>query len=148
MRHFIAYHNNEKMGRALHEGQPLRVLTNKAVNHLLQSTVWFVTREGGQAREYSLGSVFRVVETGDVADSHFKRFATGPGHVFMPPVLIHEMEWFPDLLRSTGNFAFGVTEIKNDAMIDGLIQLASQAGHELKLNLSLPGLTGPEKRNP
>ncbi|MBI3462654.1 MAG: hypothetical protein HY000_06270 [Planctomycetes bacterium] len=131
MRHFIAYHNNQKMGRALHEGQPLRVLTNKTVDHLLQNTVWFVTREGSQAREYSLGSVFRVAETGDVTEGHFQRFATGTGHVFMPPAPIHEMEWFPDLLRSTGNFAFGVTEIKNDAVIAGLMWLASQAGYEV-----------------
>jgi hypothetical protein len=39
MRHFIAYHNSEKMGRPLQEGEPLRLLTNKPVNHLLQNTV-------------------------------------------------------------------------------------------------------------
>jgi hypothetical protein len=46
MRHFIAYHNTEKMGRPLHDSEPLRLLTNKPVNHLLQNIVWFVTGGG------------------------------------------------------------------------------------------------------
>ena len=68
MRHFIAYHNTEKMGRSLHDGEPLRLLTNKHVNHLLQNMVWFVTGEGAGARQYSLGSVFNVAEVGDAAE--------------------------------------------------------------------------------
>jgi len=78
MRHFIAYHNTEKMGRRLHDGEPLRLLTNKHVNHLLQNMVWFITGEGAGARQYSLGSVFRVAEVGDAAEDGFKRFAAGP----------------------------------------------------------------------
>ena len=41
MRHFIAYHNTEKMGHPLQDHEPLRLLTNKAVSHLLQNTVAF-----------------------------------------------------------------------------------------------------------
>jgi len=58
MRHFIAYHNTEKMGRPLHADEPLRLLTNKAINHLQNETVWFVIGEGTGERQYSLGSVF------------------------------------------------------------------------------------------
>src|SRR6266540_6855844 len=82
MRHFIASPNTEKMGRSLHDGEPLRLLTNKHVNHLLQNMVWFITGEGAGARQYSLGSVFSVAEIGDAAEDGFKRFAAGPGHVF------------------------------------------------------------------
>jgi hypothetical protein len=131
MRHFIAYHNTEKMGRPLHAGEPLRLHTNKKVDLLLQNTVWFVTGEGTGARQYSLGSVFRVGEVGETAEDGFKRFASGPGHVFQPPVPINDMEWFTEVLRATGNFRFGVQEIKDEAAIAGLIQLASQAGHTL-----------------
>jgi hypothetical protein len=103
MRHFIAYHNTEKMGRPLHADRPLRLLTNKPTNHLLQGTVWFVVGEGAGVRQYSLGSVFRVAETGDAAEEGFKRFASGPGYVFDPPIPIKDMPWFPEVLRATGH---------------------------------------------
>ena len=129
MRHFIAYHNTEKMGHPLHADGPMRLLTNKPTNHLLQETVWFVVGEGAGVRQYSLGSVFRVAETGDAAEDGFKRFASGPGHVFDPPVPIKELSWFPEVLRATGHFGLGVQEIKDEAVIAGLRQLAAQAGY-------------------
>jgi hypothetical protein len=131
MRHFIAYHNTEKMGRPLHDGEPLRLLTNKPVKHLLQNTVWFVAGEGAGARQYSLGSVFRVGEVSEAAEDGSERFAAGAGHVFQPPVPIKEMEWFPEVLRATGHFGLGVQEVKDEAVITGLTQLAAQAGYDV-----------------
>ena len=131
MRHFIAYHNTEKMGRSLHDGEPLRLLTNKHVNHLLQNMVWFVTGEGAGARQYSLGSVFNVAEVGDAAEDGFKRFAAGTGHVFGPPIPIKELPWFQEVLRATGHFGLGVQEIKDEAVIAALNKLAAQNGYEV-----------------
>lgn len=130
MRHFIAYHNTEKMGRPLNDGDPLRLLTNKPVNNLLQNTVWFITGEGAGTRQYSLGSVFRVAEVGDAGEDGFKRFASGPGHVFDPPAPIKDMPWFPEVMRVTGHFSFGVQEVKDEAVIAGLRLLAANAGYE------------------
>jgi hypothetical protein len=129
MRHFIAYHNTEKMGRPLQDGGPLRLLTNKQISHLLQETVWFITGEGTGERQYSLGSVFRVAEVGDADEDGFKRFATGPGHVFQPPISVKDMDWFPEVMRTTGRFGLGVLEIKDENVIAGLRQLAAQAGY-------------------
>ncbi|HTU19201.1 MAG TPA: hypothetical protein VMG10_14165 [Gemmataceae bacterium] len=131
MRHFVAYHNTEKMGRSLNDGEPLRLLTNKSVNHLLQNTLWFITGEGTGARQYSLGSVFRVAEIGDADEDGFKRFASGPGHVFQPPIPIKDLDWFPDVLKTTGRFRFGVQEVKDEAVIAGLSHLAVQAGYDI-----------------
>ncbi|MGD9854281.1 MAG: hypothetical protein AB7U20_04945 [Planctomycetaceae bacterium] len=128
MRHFIAYHNTEKMGRSLAEGNPFRVLTNKPVDRLYQNLVWFIVGEGAK-RHFSLGSVFRVTETGDADQDRFKKFASGAGHVFEPPVNIKEMEWFPILMRATGHFGFGVHEIKDESVICGLKMLAERAGY-------------------
>ncbi len=131
MRHFIAYHNTEKMGYSLQDGEPLGLLTNKPVNHLLHNTVWFVTGEGTGTRQYSLGSVFRVAEVGDTDEGGFKRFASGPGHVFQPPIPIKDKEWFPEVLRATGHFGLGVQEVKDEAVVAGLIQLAAQDGYTI-----------------
>lgn len=133
MRHFIAYHNVEKMGRTLLEGQPLRVLTNKSVNQLLNHAVWIITGEGKESRTYSLGSVFIVTETGNSEEPGFKHVASGPGHAFDPPIPITKADWFPDLFSSTGHFGLGVTPIKDEVIIQGLIQTASSHGYELPL---------------
>lgn len=140
MRHFIAYHNTEKMGRRLHDGDPLRLLTNKPIGHLLQNTIWFVAGEGAGARQYALGSVFRVAEVGDTGDEAFKRFATGPGFVFQPPIPLNDMEWFPEILRATGHFGLGVHEVKHQAVIAGLVELAAQNGHDVG-DATVPGGT-------
>lgn len=131
MRHFIAYHNKKKMGRPLNDGDPLRLLTNKPVNHLLQNTVWFITSEGAANREYSLGSVFRVAEVGDAAEEGFKHFASGPGHVFDPTVPIKDLPWFPEVMRVSSHFSLGVQEVKDEAVIAGLRRLAANADYEV-----------------
>ena len=131
MRHFIAYHNTEKMGRPLHDGDPLRLLTNKPVNHLHQNTVWFITGEGAGTRQYSLGSVFRVAEVGDTTEEGFRRFAAGPGHVFNPPVPIKDMPWFSEVMRVTSHFSLGVQEVKDETVIAGLSLLAANDGYEV-----------------
>jgi hypothetical protein len=106
------------------------LLTNKHVRQLLRNTVWFVTGEGSSARKYSLGSVFSVTEVGDATEDGFKRFAAGSGHVFVPPISINPMPWFAELMRATGHFGLGVQEVKDEAVIAGLIQLAAQSGYE------------------
>lgn len=131
MSHLIAYHNTEKMGRPLHDGEPLRLLTSKSVDRLLGNTVWFVTGAGSGEREYALGSVFRVSEVGDAADQGFKHFASGSGHVFRPPVPLNDEKWFPDLLRSMGNFGLGVQETTDERVVSSLTRIATGAGADI-----------------
>jgi hypothetical protein len=72
-----------------------------------------------------------VAEVGDAEEDGFKRFASGPGHVFQPPIPIKHMDWFPEVLRATGHFGLGVQEVKDEAVIAGLTTLASDAGYEV-----------------
>ncbi|WP_437228012.1 hypothetical protein SH661x_000671 [Planctomicrobium sp. SH661] len=133
MRHFIAYHNVEKMGRTLLEGQPLQILTNKSVNHLLNNVIWIIVGEGRESRTYSLGSVFIVTETGNADDSGFKYRASGSGYAFDPPVPIADTDWFTDLFNATGHFGLGVTPIKNAVVIQGLMRTASSHGFQVPI---------------
>lgn len=41
------------------------------------------------------------------------------------------MRWFPEVLRATGHFGLGVHEVKDEAVIAGLIQRAAQDGYEV-----------------
>jgi len=133
LRHFIAYHNVEKMGRTLLEGKPLQILTNKAVNHLVNHAVWVIVGEGKGSRTYSLGSVFNVTETGNAGEFGFKHAVSGPGYAFDPPVPIEDADWFPEVFKTTGHFGLGVTPIANEAVIQGLIQSASSHGFQLPI---------------
>ena len=85
MAHFIAYHKTEKMGCALHEREPLRLLTNKPVHDLVCSTIWMITGEGSTDRRYALESVFDANEVGGDPETGFKYYAKGEGHVFDRP---------------------------------------------------------------
>jgi hypothetical protein len=126
--HFIAYHNTEKMGYALHEREPLRLLTNKRVHDLVCGTIWMITGEGSKDRRYALASVFDVNEVGGDPDTGFKYYAKGEGHVFRPPVPLNDQGWFAELLKSTGNFSPVVQEVTDRRMIQALKRCASAAG--------------------
>jgi hypothetical protein len=131
MRHFIAYHNTNKMGYPLPDCEPQRLLTSdKSPRRLLQNTVWIVTYEGTGAHQYCLGSVFQVDKVRAAGENGFKWCASGPGHVFRPWAPIKNMNWFPELLRVTGRFCF-IGEIKDSAAIAGLTGLAQQRGYKL-----------------
>jgi len=131
MRHFIAYHNTERMGRPLHDGDPLSLMTKKAVQHLLQNAVWFVQGDGTAPKCYSLGSIFVVNEVGETGEEEFKRFARGRGHVFEPLIPLNDLEWFPKLFKALAHFSLGVQEVKDERFISELIRLAEQAGYRL-----------------
>lgn len=129
MRHFIAYHNTERMGRPLSDGDPLSLQTNKGVEQLLGNAVWFVQGDGTRQKEYSLGSVFIVSETGNTGNEEFRRFARGSGHVFQPPVSLNALSWFPDFFKAVAHFSLGVHELKDERLIAELRGLASADGY-------------------
>jgi len=131
MRHFIAYHNTERMGRSLNEGDPLTLVTNRSVQHLLQNAVWFVQGDGTAPKNYSLASVFVVNEVGETGEEDFKRFARGSGHVFDPLVPLNDLEWFPEFFKALAHFSLGVHEVKEDRFVGELMRLAEEAGYQL-----------------
>jgi hypothetical protein len=58
----------------------------------------------------------------------FKHFASGPGHVFRPPITLNDEDWFPELRRSMGNFGLGLQEVKEQRVIEALKQFTTAAG--------------------
>lgn len=128
MRNFIAYHNTQKMGRSVVDGDPLKVLSNKSLQHLHDHVVWIIQGDSGQSKAYSLASAFIVTEVGETGQDDFKSFARGDGHVFRPPIPIQHEPWFDELFKVIAHFSLGVCEVKLDRVIDGLIALAADSG--------------------
>lgn len=131
MQHFVAYHNSDRMGRSLHEGDPLALVTSRGADRLLHNMVWFVVGDGAAPKRYSLGSVFTVNEVGKNDGQDFKYYARGDGHVFDPPVPLDELDWFSEFFKKLAHFSLGVQEIKDSRFIDELKRLAADAGYHV-----------------
>jgi hypothetical protein len=127
-RHFVAYHNTEKMGRRFSDGNPLRILTNKPVDRFHDGIIWLIVGEGRNPRRFSLGSYFHVTDTGNAGEDGFKHFAGGVGQVFNPPIPLNDLEWFDDFKRSLNSFQFGIQPLNDDALIAALRTIAARAG--------------------
>lgn len=128
----MAYHNTQRMGRSLQDGDPLNLLTDRPVEQLRGNVVWFIVGEGAPPKRYSLGSVFVVEKTGDAGDRGFRFYAKGSdenGHAFEPEPALNDLVWFPDFFRSTAHFSLGVQEIKDPRFIDALLGLGAEFGY-------------------
>lgn len=129
MRHYVAYHNPEKMGYRLHDSDPFRVLTKTSTDRLVDNLVWFIESDRESPKGYYLSSVFRVCTTGNTGDTPLQHFASGTGHEFSQPIRINELDWFGELFRKTAHFSLGVPEISDMATMDALCELARGDGY-------------------
>lgn len=131
MSNFIAYHNTERMKRGLLADGSLKLLTSKSPKGLLDATLWFVVGEGKVHKRFSLGGVIRVAEVGETEEEGFKRYASGPQHVFDPSIPLNDLPWFSDLIRVTGKFGLGVVKVSDESVINGFKQVALEAGYRI-----------------
>ena len=131
MAHFVAYHNPNMMGyeyQVPDDGQQY-VLTGKPVGSMAGSTVWVVTYTGNH--DYSLAGVFTVVHCGDNTEAGFKHRVCGKGHAFRPWRRIGQLDWFPELMKKTGNFGLGLQKVTEPSVLLGLIELAAEDRYEV-----------------
>jgi hypothetical protein len=128
MKHYVTYHNTEKMGYPCDETNigPFSIVTDKPVSSLRGNTLWLISGEG-EPREYALCSVFVVDEVGSSEESGYKHFAGGKtGSAFRPPIRLNDLHWFRDFLGTQQNFRFGLNEIKEQEYINELERLAGK----------------------
>jgi transcription antitermination protein NusB len=127
--HRLAYHNREKMGFSLAEGDARGLRTSKSTSNWIGSVVWFVEGEGQTPRRYSLLSVFVVDEVGESGDPDLPNAAHGAhGHVFDPPVPLNDVDWFPQLFETMGHFGVCPQTLTDAEVIQALLTIASQDG--------------------
>lgn len=128
MRHYIAYHNVERMG-ALAGTDACCVWTNKPVARLPGGYVWLIVGEGPKPRQYTLASVFQVATIGPANEPGFKNCVRGAGHVFEPRPNLRDQEWFSK--TTPLRFRNGLARVKDEELIEGLRGLAEQQGYRL-----------------
>lgn len=125
MKDFLVYHNPDSMGVDVRKVDPFAIVTNKPVtDDIIGSRVWLLTASG-RPRIFLLRSFFIV----DQVDANVARFQTklsaASGKVFDPMIELNNEQWFRDLKKSQGNFAFGLQRIQEKRFVLGLEQLAA-----------------------
>lgn len=114
MKHFVSYHNADKMGYAYEDAIPFSVGTKKSVDGLVGNRVWSISGEG-QPRTYRLRDTYMVDALGSSEQDEFVSVARGSsGTVFDPPIMLNRMTWFPAFLKSQSNFSLGLQQIKEE----------------------------------
>lgn len=119
MRHFVQYHNAEKMGDypALH--QRLGIVTNKVKGALPSpgDRIWLITGKG-RPRRYSLCSWFNVSEIVSKPIGPFNTRVNGKhGENLESFVSLDSRPWFSNFKRRCGNFGLGLMPVDDDAII-------------------------------
>ena len=113
---FVTYHNRPGMGYPLQDGPQFAVLTNKPPNHMIGHYIWVV--EGfGSPRQYYIRQRFYIdgVEDSDV-DGFAYRFHGEEGENFQSEVSLRNLDWFPEFLKSVGNFGIGAQALDESTL--------------------------------
>jgi hypothetical protein len=127
MRHFIHYHNSDKMGYSASAIPTPRIFTKKSVQALPGSTVWLISGEGKKSPKFFfLGAAFVVhsISVGKYEHPDFKNSAHGKGLVFGETLPLSGLSWFEELKAEQLNFKGGLTEISNHCAVNELLNLS------------------------
>lgn len=113
MRHYVAYHNAERMGYSVEESEPFTVATSKPVAHLEGCQVWVIAGKG-KPRSYSLVSTFVVDDFNEYGKNGFDNYIEGSeGQTFLGGILLDGLEWIRDFVKSQSNFSLGLQPIQD-----------------------------------
>lgn len=131
MKHFVVYHNTEKMGYELKSsGQGVGFLTNKSLRFLEGVTghkVWMITGAKGSRNKncYHLFGYYIADEVKESTNSDFDYWIGGKQvELLKESEELNGFYWFWQLFRSQGSFAFGLREIKDKEVVAALEGLA------------------------
>jgi hypothetical protein len=123
MRHFVAYHNAEKMGYEYEPNGEYSFFSRKALASLektIGSMVWVIngSRLNTRHTTYTLRAVYMPDEQLDANEVNFDYIIAGSvGHDFDPPIELNDFPWFAGFLKSQNNFSLGISEIKDSAAL-------------------------------
>jgi hypothetical protein len=125
MDHFVQYHNPDLMGGPYKPSQKeFAIFTDRLFTMLQGATVWLVTGEN-RPRRYYLCSTFCVEKVGheNIGRFHY-RVSGAVGRNFDPFIEIGELQWFSELRKATGNFAW-FQHIRSQVIIRGLEKITA-----------------------
>jgi len=149
MKHYLVYHNTEKMGKSFREydhgpsgpgTDDFSIVTRKSTAGLPGNVVWLISGEGKPHRDYRLEHWFIVTDVEDLKSKEFSSRASGSvGVVFSRGIPLNNLPWFPSFKNSQGNFSLGLGPIPV-GYVEKFCQLVRAKGY--------PAPGDPLKRQP
>jgi len=143
MRHFVAYHNVDKMGVEFKDHKPFQFRSRKRESYLsktIGSSVWvFSGKTDGGKKMYYLEAVFypdKIYSDSEKQDLIYIEGAKG--HYFEPPVNVNRFSWVMRLLKKQSNFSLGINEIQDDEVIDQLSLLLNTSSVSQTVKSKVP----------
>ena len=129
MRHFLTYHNAQKMGYSCTKIPTPRARTGKPVRGLEGSTVWLVAGEGGSPKSYFLAAHFVVdkCESDKHLGTKLTNEVSGAGVLHGPRLRLDGSSLLEGLRRGSANFVSGFSEIRDPSVITALKALVSSS---------------------
>lgn len=126
MRHFLAYHNQKKMGYSCTKIPNPRVKTSKSVLGLEGSTVWLVAGEGESPKSYYLASRFVIekCEPNKYSGTKLTNEVSGSGVLLGTSIPLAGTQLLEQLRRQSANFVNGFCELRDPASLASLKALA------------------------
>lgn len=124
MRHYMQYHNTERMGYGCADIRtgPIGIVTQKRIPDVLGDIVWVICGEG-KPRRYGLCARF-IAQKIHSEDEGTETTVRGEGTLFTPDIPLSNEPWFKNFLADYQNFSLGFREIKEQKYIDRLEALA------------------------
>lgn len=130
MNDWIQYHNPDVMRYGIDDvqGPPYGVISDKVIFPCEGVRIWIVGRRAALDLEIYLGGWMLVDGIGESTHPDFLYEYYGEkGEDCNPMPPIGNESWYRSLLKLTGNFRFGLTEIKSKSIAKGLGDLADSA---------------------
>lgn len=123
MKHYLIFHNPEKMGYSLETVKDFIAYTNRKVkDESIESKVWLITGEG-KPRQYFLKMYFFIKDIKSGMEKNFKTKLIGTaGKRLEFMKRIDNLVWFDEFRKQMANFR-GFAEIKQQKFINELEKL-------------------------
>lgn len=123
MRHFIGYHNAEKMKYSSTTLTEPKLKTGKKVTGLGGATVWLIAGEGASRKDYFIASKFIVTDCdeGLYPGTKHPNQVSGIGALYKLSKPISGTKLLDDIKSETNNFRNGFHEIGSSKLISDLL---------------------------
>jgi 5-methylcytosine-specific restriction protein A len=127
VKHYVAYHKVKEWGEyptgqtefAHYSGKLLTTLQK-----LIGQTVWVISgKKQDKAMTYTLVSTYIVSYLEDIDTGG--HLVVGDGVSYEPGIKLNDYAWFEVLFSEQRRFSFGLNEIRDEAVIEGLKQLVT-----------------------
>lgn len=125
MKDFLVYHNPDAMKVDVTKVNAFAIVTNKPVTEdVIGNRVWLLTGTG-RPRTFLLRSYFIVDQIEANVDGFKTKLSGTTGRVFEPMIDLTNEEWFEELKKSQGNFAFGLQSVTDEKIVGRLERFAN-----------------------